>query len=131
MDAGVDYLQISNGIGPEAIDYPEGLPYSRTVWMGVQMHEHVDGRVPVSVVNGILEPNLAHLLINEGLADTIDAARALLADPRWALGVLEGADYVRCRNCQICFWSPFMPHRCPAVAERRRGNPDCVDYSDE
>ncbi|MDP4089014.1 MAG: NADH:flavin oxidoreductase [Bacillota bacterium] len=129
IDAGVDYLQVSSGIGPEEINYPEGLPYNSIVWTGTQMHCHVKGRVPVSVVNGILKPEHARYLIDNGLADTIDSARALLADPKWTMAVTEGEDYVRCRNCKVCFWSPFMPHKCPAVAERHKNDPDCVDFA--
>lgn len=125
--AGVDYLQVSGGIGPDEVICPEGLPYNHIVWYGTQMHHYVDGRVPVSVVNGILKPEQACLLIDQGLADTIDVARALLADPNWAKAVIEGSDYVKCRSCKICLWSPSMKHKCPAVSERKKLNPDCVD----
>lgn len=127
MQAGVDYLQVSGGIGPEEINCPQGLPYNHIVWYGIQMYHHVNGRVPVSVVNGILNKELACMLIDQGLTDTIDSARALLADPQWARAVMEDMDYVKCRSCKICFWSPFMEHKCPAVIERKKLNPDCVD----
>ena len=84
--------------------------------------------MPVSVVHNILEPELASYLIDNDLADTIDSARALLADPAWAKAVIEGSDYVKCRKCKRCFWSPSMPHNCPAVVERYKSNPECVDY---
>jgi NADPH2 dehydrogenase len=127
IEAGVDYLQVSSGIGPDDVAYPDDLTYSRIAWLGVQMHAHVRGRVPVSVVNGILKPEQARFFVENGLADTIDSARALLADPTWAKAVTEGSGYAECRNCKICFWSPFMPHKCPAVAERSKTDPDCVD----
>ncbi|NLM62050.1 MAG: NADH:flavin oxidoreductase [Clostridiales bacterium] len=127
IEAGVDYLQVSSGIGPDEVAYPEDLTYSRIAWLGVQMHAHVGGRVPVSVVNGILKPEQARFFVENGLADTVDSARALLADPNWARAVTDGSGYVECRNCKICFWSPFMPHKCPAVAERSKTDPDCVD----
>lgn len=128
IEAGIDYLQVSAGIGPEEINCPEGLPYSHIVWYGTKLHEYVKGRVPVSVVHNILEPELASYLIDNDLADTIDSARALLADPAWAKAVIEGSDYVKCRKCKRCFWSPSMPHNCPAVVERYKSNPECVDY---
>lgn len=130
INAGVDYLQVSSGIGPEQIYYPEGLPYNSVVWIGTQMYEYVKGRVPVSVVNGILEIDLARYLIEKGLTDTIDSARALLADPNWSRAVISGSDYVECRKCKRCFWSPIMPNKCPAVAIRHTADPDCVDYSE-
>jgi len=127
IDAGADYLQVSSGIGPEDVLYPDDLPYNRIAWLGVQMHDHVQGRVPVSVVNGILKPEQARYLIDNKLADTIDSARALLADPNWARAVTDGSDYVECRNCKRCLWSPVVPHKCPAVIERSKKDPDCVD----
>jgi 2,4-dienoyl-CoA reductase-like NADH-dependent reductase (Old Yellow Enzyme family) len=129
--AGADYLQISDGIGPSTAEYPEGYPYNRVCWMGIQVHEYMRGKVPVSVVNGILTPDQARALIDGGLADTVDSARALLADPAWARAVTDGADCVPCRNCRVCFWSPFMPHRCPAVKQRHDLDPDCCDYDED
>lgn len=131
IEAGVDYLQVSGGIGPEEINYPEGLPYSHIVWYGTKLHEHVNGRVPVSVVHNIFEPELANLLINNNLTDTIDSARALLADPNWAKAITEGTDFVKCRKCKVCFYSPFMPHKCPAAAQRHKSDPECVDYQND
>jgi 2,4-dienoyl-CoA reductase-like NADH-dependent reductase (Old Yellow Enzyme family) len=132
IEAGVDYIQGSTGIAPLSPDYAEGeerSPYNKVVRAGTLMHKHIGGRVPVSVVNGILTPELANLILDQGLADTIDAARALLADPNWARAVTGEADYVHCRDCKFCLWSPFMPHKCPAVSQRHEANPDCTDYS--
>jgi 2,4-dienoyl-CoA reductase-like NADH-dependent reductase (Old Yellow Enzyme family) len=133
VKAGADYLQTSSGIAPinaEDIGCPEGLPYNSIVWAGIQMHEHIAGKVPVSVVNGIITPELANFIIDNNLADTVDSARALLADPRWAAAVTGDGAYIPCRNCKICLWSPFMPHKCPAVAERHKSDPGCVDYAE-
>jgi 2,4-dienoyl-CoA reductase-like NADH-dependent reductase (Old Yellow Enzyme family) len=132
IEAGADYLQASTGIAPlvpAKLGCPDGLPYNCTVWAGVQLRQHVAGRVPVSVVNGILIPALANYIIDNDLADTIDAARALLADPAWAKAVTIGIDYIKCRDCKFCFWSPFMPHKCPAAAQRHQADPGCVDFS--
>ena len=131
VKAGADYLQMSDGIGPSEVDYPEGYAYNKVCWMGIQVHEHFKGRVPVSVVNGILTPAEARKLVDEDLADTVDSARALLADPNWARAVTDGADCVGCFNCKVCFWSPFMPHRCPAVKKRHDLDPDCCDYTED
>ena len=131
VEAGADYLQMSDGIGPYEVDYPEDYPYNQCCWMGIQVHEQMKGRVPVSVVNGILTPEQARKLIDDGLADTVDSARALLADPNWARAVTEGAEHIPCFNCKVCFWSPFMPHRCPAAAKRHAADPDCPDYTDD
>jgi 2,4-dienoyl-CoA reductase-like NADH-dependent reductase (Old Yellow Enzyme family) len=134
IEAGVNYLQTSSGIAPlvpEKLGYPDGLPYNCTVWAGSQLRRHVAGRVPVSVVNGIITPALANYILDNDLADTIDAARALLADPNWAKAVTDGTDYIKCRDCKFCFWSPFMPHNCPAVAQRAQTDPECADFGDQ
>lgn len=133
VKAGADYLQTSSGIAPaepEAIGYPGDLPYNSIVWAGTMMHQHIAGKIPVSVVNGIITPELANLILDNDLADTIDSARALLADPNWAEAVTENKSYVNCRDCKACFWSPIMMHKCPAVAQRYKANSDCVDYSE-
>ena len=77
------------------------------------MHEHVKGRVPVSVVNGIIKPEQAHYLIENGLTDTVDSAKALLADPNWAKAVTDGATHLPCRSCKMCGWSPMVPEQLP------------------
>jgi len=127
IEAGVDYLQVSNGIGPDETKEPEGLPYNHIAWIGTQMHDYVKGRVPVSVVNRIDRPELANYIIDNNLADTIDSARALLADPEWSRAVTEGADYVKCIRCKRCFWSPAQSQKCPALAVRRKADPTCID----
>ncbi len=115
---------------PEDIGCPENLPYNSIVWAGTMIHRHLAGKVPVSVVNGITTPELANYILDNDLADTVDSARALLADPGWARAVTEGAGYVACRGCRSCLWSPMQPHNCPAVAERRSLDPGCVDFRD-
>ena len=67
IEAGIDYLQVSAGIGPEEINCPEGLPYSLYSLVCTKLHEYVKGRVPVSVVHNILEPELASYLIDNDL----------------------------------------------------------------
>ena len=81
------------------------------------------------MVNGILTPELANFILDNELADTIDAARALLADPNWARAVTEDSSYVSCRNCKFCLWAPFKQHKCPAVSQRHETDPDCTDYN--
>ncbi len=127
IEAGVDFLQISGGIGPEDVAYPDNLSYGWIAWSGAQMFRHVAGRVPVSVVCGILDPALARQMLSDGLADAVDSCRALLADPGWARAVTDGAEYVHCRDCSRCLWSPGLPHRCPAAMERKRLGLTSVD----
>ncbi len=118
--AGCDYLQVSSGIEWDDPAVGENRePYSRICSLGVRFHEHFRERVPVSCVNGILEPSLARYLIENDLADTVDLARALLADPAFCEAVLWDGAYTGCFNCPRCQYGPGMPHRCPAAAQRR------------
>ena len=132
VKSGCDYLQVSSGIGPFELEaHDENLPYNDIAELGVKFHEHFKGIIPVSTVNSILTPELAKYLIENELVDTVDLARALLADPRFCDAVLSGAEHIGCYNCKICFWSPFMPRRCPAVAKRHKLDPDCCDYVED
>jgi len=129
VKAGCDYLQISNGIGPEIREpHDESLPYNDIAEQGVLIHEHFKGRVPVSLVNSIYEPAQVEYLLNHELVDTVDFARALLADPRFADACVNGTSYIRCSECRVCLWSPMMKHHCPAVAKRCQEDPNCPDY---
>lgn len=130
--AGADYLQLSTGIKPDDIgDIPADSPFNKIVWTSIRMRRLLDGAVPVSVINSIFTPEQARKLIDDDLADTVDSARAILADPNWARAVTDGTEYLPCFQCKVCFLSPFMPHRCPAAAVRHKTDPDCVDYNDD
>ncbi|MBQ3879632.1 MAG: NADH:flavin oxidoreductase [Oscillospiraceae bacterium] len=130
--AGADYLQLSTGIKPDDIPgYPEDYPYNKIVWTSIRMRALLGGAVPVSVINSIFTPEQARGLIDGDLADTVDSARAILADPNWARAVTDGTEYLPCFRCKVCFLSPFMPHRCPAAAVRHKTDPDCVDFNDD
>ena len=119
VKAGCDYLQVSTGIEWEDPSVTEnGEPYNKFCSLGVRFHEHFKGRIPVSCVNGIFEPSLARYLIENDLVDTVDLARALLADPAFCEAVLSDAPYIKCFECPRCQYGPGMPHKCPAAAKR-------------
>ena len=119
VKAGCDYLQVSTGIewnDPTLVEH--GEPYNLICSLGVRFHEHFKGRVPVSCVNGILDPELARYLIENDLVDTVDLGRAVLADPAFCEAVLSGAPFVKCFNCPSCQYGPGMKHKCPATLKR-------------
>ncbi|SDB64347.1 NADH:flavin oxidoreductase [Butyrivibrio sp. INlla16] len=121
VKAGCDYLQVSTGIewdDPTLRD--EGKPYNQICELGVRFHEHFKGRVPVSCVNGIYEPELAKYLIENELVDTVDLGKAILADPAFCEAVLNGTPFVKCFCCPNCQYGPGMPHKCPAETKRSR-----------
>lgn len=62
-------------------------------------------RIPVGIVGGISSPEDAERILAEGLADCVGMARALIADPDWALKARRGRSLdirpcLKCYNCQ-------------------------------
>lgn len=122
VKAGCDYLQVSHGAGeidPTLVDGTE--PYNLICSLGVHFHEHFKGRVPVSCVNSLMDPDIIEYLIEKDLTDTVDLARAVLADPHFPKAVLgENKFYVRCFECARCQYGPFTAHKCPAEMRRKQ-----------
>ena len=116
--AGVDFLQVSSGVATlEGLEHDESLPYNKIASLGVRLHEHFKGRVPVSLVNGIRTPDQVKYLFEHELIDAVDLACGLLADPAFTEGILYGAPYEQCRNCRGCGFYPAH-HKCPAGMAR-------------
>lgn len=120
VKAGCDYLQVSCGIGEfKDIPHDDRLPYNRIAALGVLMHEHFKGRVPVSVVNGFRTVEKVRYMFENDLTDTIDLACGLLADPAFTEAILNDSPYVGCYSCPACAFGPGHTHPCPAM--KRRG----------
>ncbi len=117
--AGCDYLQVSSGIAAlDEIEHDDGLPYNRVAALGVKMHEHFKGRVPVSVVNGLRTVEKVRYMFEHDLTDTVDLGCGLLADPAFTEAILQDAPYVPCYNCPRCAFSAGHTHPCPAMIRR-------------
>lgn len=117
--AGCDFLQVSCGIGEfKDLELPEGAPYNKIAALGVLMHEHFKGRIPVSTVNGLRTVELVRYLFDHDLIDTVDLGCGLLADPAFTEAILEDAPYVKCYNCPNCAFGPGHSHPCPAMRKR-------------
>lgn len=117
--AGCDYLQVSCGIGEfDSVNLPSEVPYNKIAALGVLMHDHFKGRVPVSTVNGLRDVETVRYLFEHDLIDTVDLGCGLLADPAFSEAILENAPYVKCFNCKECGFGPGHPHKCPAMIKR-------------
>lgn len=117
--AGCDYLQVSCGIGEfKQINHDDSLPYNKIAALGVLMHEHFKGRIPVSTVNGFRTPEQVRYMFDHDLIDTIDLACGLLADPAFTEAILFGSSYVKCYSCPQCAYGPGHSHPCPAAIKR-------------
>ena len=121
VKAGCEYLQVSTGLssldGLKAFK-DEAVQDVRS--LGAFFKEHFDGRVPVSCVGGIKEPAEIIYLIEKEYVDTVDVARAVLADPEFANAVIERKEFTKCYGCQACQYGPFTAHKCPAEMVRMR-----------
>ena len=125
VDAGVDFLHISNGGGIDEdlasairsrspVDLTDADP---TLLLAGIAKDRVD--VPIIGVAGIRTVERAEAAIESGACDLIAVGRALLADPGWARKALGQDDrpIEPCTECKpACFWFK-EPVRCPA---RRR-----------
>lgn len=121
VKAGCNYLQVSNGLtGLETLPEYMDERVSDIQSLGARFKEHFDGRVPVSCVGGLTEPEQIRYLLEHNYVDTVDVARAILADPEFANAVLEGKAFTRCFGCKACQYGPFTPHKCPAELKRLR-----------
>ncbi|MCR5685995.1 MAG: NADH:flavin oxidoreductase [Lachnospiraceae bacterium] len=121
VDAGCDYLQVSHGIDSFTEKLKkEGEPYSDLAALGVNMHKAMEGRVPVSCVGGLLTPEPVRYMIENGLTDTVDLARGVLADPNFANAVLNDTAYTKCFECERCQYGPGTKHVCPAELKRQK-----------
>ena len=119
VKAGCDYLQVSNGLtGLETLTKHKDDRISDIQSLGVYFKEHFNGLVPVSCVGGLTEPEQIQYLLENDYVDTVDVARAILADPDFANAVVEGSSYTKCYGCRACQYGPFTPHRCPAELKR-------------
>ncbi|MBQ3999915.1 MAG: hypothetical protein II643_02835 [Oscillospiraceae bacterium] len=121
VNAGCDYLQVSSGINdPDpSLDLNDPM-YNIICGLGVHFHDRFETWVPVSCVNGIHTPEQVRYLIENDLADTVDLGRAMLADPRFPLAVLEGAEYSKCFSCPRCQYVFGTDDKCPAAIVRNR-----------
>lgn len=121
VKAGCEYLQVSTGLssldGMKAFK-DEAVQDVRS--LGAFFKEHFDGRVPVSCVGGLKEPAEIIYLIEKEYVDTVDVARAILADPEFANAVMEDKAFTKCYGCQACQYGPFTAHKCPAEIVRLR-----------
>lgn len=121
VKAGCEYLQVSSGLSSlDSVKPYKDERVSDIQSIGVYFKEHFNGRVPVSCVGGLTTPEQIEYLIEKEYIDTVDVARAILADPEFVNAVLEHKEYTKCFGCQACQYGPFTQHKCPAEMVRMR-----------
>ena len=121
VKAGCEYLQVSSGMSSlETVAPFRDSKVTDIQSIGAYFKDHFNGRVPVSCVGGLRTPEQIHYLIEKEYVDTVDVAKAILADPEFANAVIDGTPYTKCFECQACQFGPFTAHKCPAEAKRVR-----------
>ena len=121
VKAGCEYLQVSSGLSSlDSVKPYQDEKVTDIQSLGVYFKEHFNGRVPVSCVGGLTTPEQIEYLIEKEYIDTVDVARAILADPEFANAVFEHKEYTKCFGCQACQYGPFTQHKCPAEIVRKR-----------
>ena len=67
--------------------------------------------IPVAVVCGIMTPEEAEMILEEGYADAVVIGRQLIADPWWVKKAYEGRseDITPCIRCMNCY-NPYQYH---------------------
>lgn len=116
VKAGVDALHVSAGDGDESPwiksgIMPEASPPGCLIPFAGEIKKAV--QVPVIAVGRINDPRLAEKILQEGKADLVAMARALLADPHLPRKALKGR-HEEIRKCIACT-------RCPTFVLRGGG----------
>ena len=121
IESGCDYLQVSHGIDSFGIKLKDdNTPYSDLAALGINFHSIFKNRVPVSCVGGLLNPETIKYILDNDKADTVDLARAVLADPHFPNAVINGSTYTKCFECHRCQYGPGTNHCCPAEMIRKK-----------
>lgn len=119
VKAGCEYLQVSSGtVSLESVPAFRDPNVTDIQSVGAYFHDAFRDEVPVSCVGGIKNASQVHYLLEHDYADTVDVARAILADPAFANAVLEGREVIPCFSCKACQFGPFTAHVCPAEQVR-------------
>ena len=127
----VDYVCFTWGTHARTLDWhvPDGAwaraPFLPTVR---RLRRSIEG-VPVMALARITDPAEAEGILEDGDADLIGVARALIADPAWGLKAREGRarDIRYCVSCNTC-WDTIVHHHTlvcdnnPRVAEQDEVN---------
>lgn len=126
LEAGIQALDVSSGMGPlDAVQVPEGYPFSPITWLATSIKRHVAGKAPVMAVYGIRTPEQARELIAGGYADIACIGKAMLADPDWTRHALEMSAGVSCLGCKPCMWYSDA-YRCPRAVARKKRDASCA-----
>ena len=109
---GADLLHISCGHKvPDTINGVEST-FNPLLRLAELVRPHL--AIPVIGVGGLVDPEYAEEALKLGMADMVAVGRGILADPQWALKVVEGhpEKIYQCIRCSPCFWYT-RPDKCP------------------
>ena len=100
---GIDFINVSYGFSQEADQIkPEGYPFAEAIYGGKRIKEAVS--VPVFVVFGIVDGEMAEAVLEDTNADMVNIGRGILVNYDWTNDVKEGKAPGRCLYCEKCIW---------------------------
>lgn len=104
----IDMVNVSSGLDKyfeqtSYVESPQLFPHQINVHLAEAIKKKVN--IPVTAVGAITMPDEAEQIIDEGKADGVYMARALLADPEWPNKARTGRteDIVPCLRCVQCY----------------------------
>jgi len=115
-EKGVNCLHVSGSLYEtcELQVSPMYIPHGHMVHLAEAIKNVV--KIPVITVGGISDPEFAEKILEEGQADLVAMARALVADPDLPKKAAEGRleDIIPCIRCNGCLEREELrwPHRC-------------------
>ena len=135
----VDLIHVSVGLYRDPLFSGEfsGMYQPKALNAGLSQYIKARVHVPVTVVGGITDPELAEQLIAEGKCDLVALGRPLTCDPDFANKVIEGREdeLLRCIRCFNCFRGPLEEQSDPNIRHtEERGcalNPRTFNFDQE
>ena len=116
--AGVDFLNVSAGIGFKSLEAPKDFPFSSITYMGVYLQEHLT--IPCACVFGVRKPEQAKWLIeNTGVA-MVAIGKGLLSDPFWAHKAFADEPVDVCLECSGGCKFRYDGRTCPWALKQGR-----------
>ncbi len=124
----VDLIHVSVGLYRDPLFSGEfsGMYQPKALNAGMSKYIKERVHVPVTVVGGITDPELAEQLVAEGACDLVALGRPLTCDPDYANKVIQGREdeLLRCIRCFNCFGGPLEEQNDPNI--RYTEEPGCA-----
>ena len=117
-NAGVDFMNVSAGIGFKTLEAPISFPFSPITYMGVFLQEHLS--IPCACVFGIRAAEQADWLIKNTSIAMIAVGKGLLSDPDWTHKAIYNEKIDPCLDCAGGCKFRYDGRECPWALRHNR-----------